>query len=378
MRRKNFTFQDSQNGEFVHLNACVGEKSGIDNRNGYAWGFAISVKIMLSAAIVGQYFDVKDQDERDPEIDGLIYPIAFCARHHMELFLKREISFISAIRGSDCVPPTDHNLDNLLRKFLDICRMTDRFLFSKAEPLKQYILDFADIDATGQTFRYAYDKNNIEHLRQVGRINLKYFAERFYEMDELVTEFECAREAVTWEYAQGTFTTKLSRTELSELTYALPKRNEWAGSSKFVEVRNKFREKYDLSSNDFSRAIKLIEGHRGFSAKLGVEIPIKELKIDIFPKLYRIHSCAADITTVCQLEWAALYAIREVGRENAYCEAYEVELQDAIDRIKDGAIDCWHILRTLAIIDVRFMKGLQRLGQSTLLAGYKENFQNLK
>ena len=370
-QHKNLTFRTGNN---FHLNACVGNNSGIDNRNGYTYGFAASVKIMLSAALSGSYMDAKD-GECDPEIDGLIYPIAFCARHHIELFLKREISYVSEIRGPSRAPPNDHDLAALWQDFWDTCATTDRFLFSHAKPLDGYVQDFSDIDPTGQTFRYAYSNDNVAHLTKFSVINLQNFAERFYEMVELIQKFEVAREAVAWEYAQGTFTEKLSREELSDLASALPKRADWAGSAKFGEVRDEFRKQFNLSSNDFCKAIHKLEGHREFSAMLGVELPIKELNRDVFSRLRAIDDCTADTDTVSDLEWAALSAVCEVGRAQAYSEAYDVELAEAFYAIKDGLIDRVHIMRTVAT-NPKFIKGLKRMGQITLVAGYEEVFRN--
>jgi hypothetical protein len=370
---ENLTFR---NGDAVHLNACVGNNSGIDNRNGYAWGFAVSVKIMLSAALNGSYVDVLE-GERDPQIDGLIYPIAFCARHHIELFLKREISYVSDIRGPSRTPPNKHDLGILWKDFLDTCASTDRFLLSSAEPLAEYVLDFTQIDPTGQTFRYASGKKNITHLTQISVINLYNFAERFYEMIELIEKFEVAREVVEWEYAQGTYTRKLSRGELSDLANALPNRSEWAGSEKFLEVRNEFRQRYELSSNDFAKAINIIESHREFSARLGVELAIGELQCDVFSRLVSIRAGTADTAILSDSEWAALFAICEVGRAQTYSESYDVELKDAIDAIENGRMDRAHTLRTVVGANGRFFKGLKRMGQITLAAHFKDHFKDL-
>ncbi len=164
---KNKTFSY---GESHHLNACIGRNSGINNWNGYSWGFLQAVEVMLSAVLTGVYRGISTGEEQAPNIDGLIYPICFCARHHIELFLKKEIAFISYMRGGDELIEEGHSLLCLWNKFENLCEIKDRRLSIRTKQMKEYIMDYAEVDSTGQVFRYAYSKENTEHLVNMGGV----------------------------------------------------------------------------------------------------------------------------------------------------------------------------------------------------------------
>ncbi|MBP4047461.1 hypothetical protein [Chromobacterium violaceum] len=70
----------------TYLNACVGDNGFADDRT-YADGFATAVEKLVGAAI-----------RREVLVDTVIYPICFCARHYIELFLKYNVRKISNIK----------------------------------------------------------------------------------------------------------------------------------------------------------------------------------------------------------------------------------------------------------------------------------------
>jgi hypothetical protein len=371
-KKRNKTFR---NGPRQHLNACIGENSGADNRNGYALGFGDAVKVMLTAATHEQYVDSQTGQVATTYMDALIYPICFCARHHIELFLKREIHNISQIRGKCRPVPMNHNLESLWVEFRDVCKESDRRLYSQALLMEEFILDYAEIDPTGETFRYAQNRKNKEHLTEMGGvINVEVLGQRFDLLSNLIENFEVASVEIVREYGTGTYTTKLSRAELFELTRQLPPRSEWQKSEKFDTVRQEFRKKYDLSSNDFQRAVRKIEAHPLLSEIIGVELPILSVDADLVDRLHAIYVGNALFADLSNDEWAAVDAIYQIGRLSEYPEYYEIYMREAKSGLEDGRLSSEHSLREVLYPNRRFGTGLQKLGQIKLFKKFETLF----
>lgn len=372
-KKRNKTFR---NGPSQHLNACIGENSGTDNRNGYALGFGDAVKVMLTAATHEQYIDSQTGQVATTYMDALIYPICFCARHHIELFLKREIHNVSQIRGKWRPVPMNHNLERLWVEFRDVCKESDRRLYSHALLMEEFILDYAEIDPTGETFRYAQNRKNKEHLTEMGGvINVEVLSQRFDLLSKLIENFEVESVEIVREYGTGTYTTKLSRAELFELARQLPPRSEWQESEKFDVIKQEFRIKYDLSSNDFQRAIRKIQGHPMLSEMIGVELPIPWVGAELVDRLHAIHNGAMLLTDLSSGEWAAVDAIYQIGRLSEYPEYYEIYLREAKSGLDNGRLSPEHALREVLYPNRRFGIGLRKLGQVKLFQRFETLFQ---
>ena len=368
---RNKTFSD---GPDFAQNACVGDNSGIENKNGYAWGFSQAVEVMAAAVLNGGYIDCETGEKKYASVDGLVYPLCFCARHHMELFLKREVAFISRIRGKKEIILDGHDLAKLRDTFENLCKCTDRQLSQFAAPMKEYVMDYAQVDSTGQVFRYAEDKANLEHLNQVGGIiNLEVLVRRFFEFNKLVNEFEVYREYIMSEFATGTFTSKLSRNELWELADMLPPYETWATSESFDIVRQSFRNKYDLSSNDFSRAIDVIKKHREFSLLMGVELPLKEITEDVLIRLRSIDPCAVNGATLTKEEWLAVQTTVEIARNGIFSEEYDYYLYINLNE-NSMPVSPPYIFSYVPKQVGLFRKGLTKMGQESLVKKFDELF----
>jgi hypothetical protein len=77
------------------------------------------------------------------------------------------------------------------------------------------------------------------------------------------------------EYGWGGFTSKLSRLQLAKIALALPPRDQWK-SQNFEQIKGQLRLEYSLSSNDFSKALKVIQTRRELASLLGYVIPIPD------------------------------------------------------------------------------------------------------
>lgn len=261
------------------LNACVGHNTGSSDDSGYVTGFAQAALVLIAAAKVQYFNDPTTGDEITVYQDALIYPICFNARHHIELFLKRQIRRVAALRDAEVDESIlgGHELGKLLEKLNALCESVDRRLPRYLEPLKAAITVFAEVDPTGQTFRYRHSIDDHLHLEHLQHINLAQLEGALKDLFAGTEEFERQSDALVYEYGQGTTTPELSREELNELAMALPERSEWATSSRFDEVKGDILNRLGLSGKAFSRAVELIQTHYEFAGHIGMQLPRKRL-----------------------------------------------------------------------------------------------------
>lgn len=318
---RNKTFNVGEEGD-MHLNACVGNNGHVGKR-GYGAGFAEGAKLLLAALV---------KDETEATVDTLIYPICFSARHSIELFMKEQIERMGRLRATVPVAATatTHDLSNLWEEFSRVAVATDRRFAEFVPKLADYICDFAEIDPTGQTFRYPDDNESKRHLVATSIINVALFKKRFEELAALIEDFEILSDLVREEYRCGTYTDKLSRADLSDIARTMPPRNTW-GSDAFMKAKAEIVQKYSLSGRDFSKALNIIQGHCQFSAHIGVEIPIVGLSV---ASLDRIGPIAAGEMRKQEMDIPAMVALDatfQIGMLSQYSEDFSTIAADSAE-----------------------------------------------
>lgn len=256
-------------------NACVGD-NGAPGAIDYAEGFASAANTLLDNAIADRGINLR--------VDTLVYPVCFAMRHACELFLKKvaeDLAEIRTLRGVSA-PAFDqvasHDLGLIWSYVKTHAATTDERLVGQVNTLDEYITDVANIDATGQVFRYPFDLDNKKHLTSIGIINFVVLKLRFNQMQPLLKELNRTMVDLVEEYRLKTFTTNLSRLQLRKVASELPARSRW-GEAFFDQVRNHLMAKYGVSSRELSRAIKLIERRHEMAACIGVQVPIPGLSV---------------------------------------------------------------------------------------------------
>lgn len=358
-------------GPDFSLNACVGDNTGSDDDYGYVVGFA-QAALALIAVAKRQYFVDPDTNEQVVAYqDALIYPICFNARHHIELFLKRQIQRVASLREAtfDQTLLGEHELRRLLEELARLCDLVDRRLPGNLQPLRSAIEAFAEIDPTGQTFRYRRSREDELHLGQLGHINLATLEQTFKKMYEGTEEFERQVDALSYEYGQGTFTPELSRLELEQLAKALPPRSAWATDPKFDEVKGAFVDRFHLSANAFSRAVNLIQQHHHFSSYIGIELPLAHVDANRLRKLAALEADTLLLDAFSESEWAALDAVYEVGHLDTYPELFAHRMRQ-LEAGKHRVPLPHDVVRQIITATQRFRRGLIKLGQKSLLAQF--------
>lgn len=236
----------------TRYNACVGENGIFDGK--YFLGYDLSVKVLCKTLI-------KDSTE----IDQLIFPILFNARHAIELYLKDTLYNIFKINESiDFIKDMDidvdklqstHNLDNLWQMFVNNSIKLDRRMQEYIDYQKEHISDYFEIDLSGETFRYQYTKENAIHLSKTPLINIIHFYERYNELSESMHKLIRFIDYVKHEYHIYPYTKTLSPNDLLVISKRLGDISTWTEDA-FKEIKAAIKilnESTDNYKEDFEK-----------------------------------------------------------------------------------------------------------------------------
>lgn len=250
--------------------ACVGANGNPDSRD-YAFGFLNAAELLLEQQ------HIKKPHRAKYPADHMVYPICFNIRHGIEISIKYfldELEKLYAYRKLtfEVTSKNAHNIEVIWKDYSQLAIQFDVRLGVMAQQLTKYIQPWAEIDATGQTFRYAFSNSAQKHLTEYStidlfkvRLNLEslktHLEDNFSLLSELSVEFDC-----------NTYTKNLSRWDLYKLAKELPLHIEWGERLKDVKAR--WINERSLSSNDFNRACDLIKNHWEFAIDIGLEVPL--------------------------------------------------------------------------------------------------------
>lgn len=267
MNKRNSTFCV---GKPTWTNACVGN-NGSPSYVEYAVGFSKAANLIIDQVLKSKSLHLS--------VDEMVYPVCFNMRHSVELRLKGAIEALKVIaewKGKrlsfDLVG--SHNIGNIWSFFKNESEIIDDRYKEINDRIEPTILDLAEVDATGQTFRYPINTESQKHLTDISIINFIVLKEKFGTLEKELDNLLYLNKYLTEEYSLGSFTKKLSRCQLFLLADELPPLSLWKRDG-FVETKNSIREKFSLSSNDLSNAIDLIKSNYELSFKIDNLLPLK-------------------------------------------------------------------------------------------------------
>ena len=259
---KNQTFT---RGEPTWANACVGD-NGQPNYIEYSKGYSKAANLLLNYVL----------NSKGEHIDHLIYPICFNMRHSIELRLKgaiEEITELAKIKDKK-LPSFDlfgsHNIGNIWKYFKENSKILDIRFKKVHDKLDATIVDIAEIDPAGQTFRYPFNNEHNKHLVDQEIINSAILRFKFNELERNLDDLILLTNLLIDEYKLGTFTTKLSRVQIFQFVKDLPPYSQWRHSS-FIKIKAKLKTDYNLSNNDFSKIIDQIKNSYELSYKIAIK-----------------------------------------------------------------------------------------------------------
>lgn len=395
MRQFNKTFRGAEPSGF---NACVGE-NGNPSYTEYANGFAEAAIYLINIAI----------DE--VRMDELIYPICFNMRHAVELRLKQFVFELSGIRENvninDFKDTKLHSIKNIWEYYKGKAIEVDRRFYNKLLDIEEIVLDIAEIDPTGQVFRYPYSTGNAKHLIDVSLINLVHLKSIFTELQKNLENIQFFTSALKEEYQTGTYTTVSSRNDIEQISKILPNALEWRNNiNKCLDIKERVVEIFSISSNEFGRIKNIIEKHYSFSKNVGIEVSLKYSSLDDWLAVFNafnfnreksyvnteivpsnsigfddVASAGVGITDSVKYcieridieAFIDIFSVYEVGRYGKYCEYYDQILKSEINlsaRHKANSIErknYIHYVMAKSNFHKFAIKGLIILGQCSIL-----------
>ncbi|MDV7210970.1 hypothetical protein [Azotobacter beijerinckii] len=278
-------------------NACVGN-NGNPGYFEYSKGFSQAANLLINMVLADEGMNL--------HVDDLIYPVCFNMRHSIELRLKGAIEELCKIAKYKSVRiefdfATSHDIGIIWDLFKSTSESLDYRFASINSHIEPTIKDIAEIDATGQTFRYPISNESKKHLIDVGVINFSVLRYKFTELEQGFDQLHLLNMHLCDEYHHGTFTSKLNRPQLYRIAMKLPQKSKWVDGG-LDPVKAQIRKEYNLSSNDFARALDKIKEHYYLSSAIGAPRPllgVEEEQIIVFfdcwVKLYPINNAASDI-----------------------------------------------------------------------------------
>lgn len=258
--------------------ACVGNNGGTYSET-IRYGFRDAAYILFDGVV---------KDRKCSE-DELVYPIVYCCRHSIELSLKIAIENILQLQKhreekyknvsfpgelSDKVKKTlaHHSIEDLDRVLKEIIAVIgDSRLESGYLDISVLLQDYF-FDDKGDAFRYArsLDQTPILANNGIHSIAITTLEEKFRMIMEFFDYYLSDTYTIADEYSLGTFTKHLSRSDLEEIARELPQCDRWR-EPEFDDIRQRLRDKYNISGKELSEAITIIKEHLFFGSLIGEE-----------------------------------------------------------------------------------------------------------
>lgn len=267
---KNSTFRDA---DPIDFNACVGN-NGVVNYLTYAKGFSNAANLILDQVI----------QTNGNNVDSFIYPICFNMRHSIELRLKsaiEEISILAHIKSlklNDFNLAGSHDIGNIWGYFETNSENLDHRYKKINDIIKTTILDIAEIDPTGQTFRYPFDTENKKHLTEQRLINCLILKSAFLELERNLDNLDYLNKMLIEEYKIGSYVGKLSRSQIFNLVAKIPAQEKWCTDLNKTAIKAQ----YNLSSNkELIKVLNFIQNNYEISSKIGVKKDLIALPDDL-------------------------------------------------------------------------------------------------
>ena len=354
-------------------NACVGDNGGF-YMHAYVKGYREAVEILLERVLAESYL-----------LDSLVYPIIYNARHFVELSLKASIDnlkYINQVLGNKCdsIKTKTHQISRLLNTERDLSSAEIRYK-EVILKLEEFVLDFADMDDSAETFRFHKDHKGEFHLKTQGCINLEAFAKRFAEMSEAFDDLSYMDDFLKNEYRVTTVVEHYSRATIESIAKEIPPK-PWNNEASASQI-NYLMGRYGLSSEQFSKIVGKIESHREFASLIGMEIPLEGLSLERFSffiqeyQSFGENNKHVDLKTYWENvykvsdafsldEIAILAALREIGScDGYYSEDYDSVREKRTEMGKEILLG-EELLKSRQTMEC-IRKGLLMTGQKTLL-----------
>ncbi|WP_076543084.1 hypothetical protein [Shewanella sp. UCD-KL21] len=302
-RYENNTFSS---GAISRLNATVGFNGSFApegkprSNTDYAKGYANASLLLIKTALKSQEFK--------HSVDYLVYPVCFNMRHSVELRLKkfwtdlellstkrthrltvyREAKFDAepALKGYlEIFPKIDqvitHNINSLWVLIKEYAPIIDSRFDEVISILDSYVDDIANIDPTGQTFRYPASNDSQVHLANTPLINFVILKHRFEPLVEIFDFLESLIQEVKYEYGWTKQTNSLSYFDIINVCMLINSLS-LNGEIKLHEYRDAVKASYPMSNREYGELLNIVGSNQYLSSIVRKEVGFEYLTIDSF------------------------------------------------------------------------------------------------
>ncbi len=303
--------------------ACVGDNGGTYNMD-IKNGFQRTVEILI------------DILNRENEVeDTLVYPIVYNARHSIELSLKIIIEQLWKIQKQKGIKKSQ---ELILQEKKEIHTHNIRVLYGTIEKLSKidrriphYFKDIEDLiktyyfDTEGDAFKYESDREEHPHMIQNGisHISVNTLGKQFKMVMNLFDNMIYFLEECIREYNLNTFTKNLSRKDIEDISNLIPERTKW-GEDGFDKIKEEIKAKYNISNNEFSKALNIIQKHKRFCVNIGCEIPYQEINENELKEYAALVYESIIEERKCEDGWETLlYDLSDIQRRETMWSKYK-------------------------------------------------------
>lgn len=270
-----------------YCRACIGRNGLlIDKDISIFYGYYEAVELLF-----------KNIENANLTVDTAIYPFMFCCRHAIELILKQiihKLILITSIKTNikyENIYQTykkdinKHSLKKLAENLKILSSVDKRLESAFTNELKDIDKLLSELyeDEKSDKYRYAYNNDNQLNLDGKYLLAADIIYKKFQKTSNLLEKFFYLSNDLLEEYQIGTFTEKLSRKEIKEISEILPIKELWI-TDLFTSAKNTIMNKYGLTNRKFSKTVDIIKNHREFSANIGEEMPFKSFEKDTLRK----------------------------------------------------------------------------------------------
>jgi DNA-binding transcriptional MerR regulator len=268
-------------GDNTSANACVGTNGNGQTYWNYADGFYLAYKNIYDYLRHNYYC----------EIDTLIFPLIYNARHAVELYMKKLIYDLIELRTPVAIPnkvKLTHSLITIFGYLEGLLAQDQRFLEENISTAKSLVTELDGFDLTGATFRYPETKDGNIHLENVSIINVDVFNDGFESLISILEEWAFVGSFLLEEYDLGTYTQRFSRENIRDFAKEIRVYGESGFTIKEIEAI--IRKKHNMSSQEWNQVVKIIEGNREFSYIVGEYKDLKYATVKNIAKALNYNS----------------------------------------------------------------------------------------
>lgn len=352
------------------LIACVGRNGGTSDYDIFC-GFAEAVDVIYQSV-----------ESRKYEEDAMVYPMAFSARHCIELGLKISIHELMDFfdfpklygRVNMDIKEVNkqllrHDIKALTEVLVSLFQIDNRF--GSYEPdIVSYLSDYY-FDEKGDMFRYAKSRNNTPNLasRNIGHIGLTQLYKRFNKLFMVFKKLYYEVEKIYCEYKTKSYTAHLSRANIREISDKLPDKSRWS-EDLFVDVKEDLKKEYNIRSRELSEAINIIQIVPEFSVKIGMEKKfrnIPEQELEDYKNLVEWYN--EDLETQSVEVWILSLNIETLRK-------IQESARNIDKRGKNISLETWRCLFTFYLLakDYAYAENLQDYYDCVIEKNYKKDY----